>query len=302
MKQDDLLWKGIIEDMPAHFLRFFFPESDNLLDFERGFEFLDKELELLFPAEENEYPRFVDKLLKVYSKAGVEEWILIHIEVQGYYEKDFSKRMFTYFYRLLDKYNMPVTALAIFTEANRQFKPDAFNYHFMGTLVAFKYNIYKILDQNESVLYNDTNPFAIVILTVLLAIKNKKMDDVTLLGLKIDLFRNLYQRKMEKKSMHALATFLKMYVHFKKPETNTNFEAAIQLITENKATMGIEELILSRAEKKGIEKGIEKGIKKGKSEIIEQLITKLGLSDAQVAEVAGVAIAFVAKIRKKIQG
>ena len=297
MKQDDMLWKGIIEDMPAHFLRFFFPDADNLLDFDRGFEFLDKELEQLFPADENEYPLFVDKLLKVYSKTGVEEWILIHIEVQGYYEKEFSKRMFSYFYRLLDKYNMPVTALAIFTEANKQFKPDTFNYHFMGTSATFKYNIYKILDQEESDLYSNSNPFAIVVLTVLLAIKNKKMDDIALLGLKLDLFRNLYQRKMEKKSMQALATFLKMYVHFKKSETNTTFAKAIQLITENKITMGIEELVLSRAEKKGIEKGIEKG----KAEVIEQLITKMGLSDEQVADIAGVDIAFVTEIRRRIQ-
>ncbi len=73
MKQDDLLWKGIIEDMPAHFLQFFFPEAEQILNFKRGFEFLDKELEELFPVENLHHPRFVDKLIKAYTKEGREE-------------------------------------------------------------------------------------------------------------------------------------------------------------------------------------------------------------------------------------
>ena len=47
MKKHDILWKGIIEDLPHHFIRFFFPQADDFIDFNRGFEFLDKELEEL---------------------------------------------------------------------------------------------------------------------------------------------------------------------------------------------------------------------------------------------------------------
>jgi hypothetical protein len=95
MKQKDILWKGIIEDMPAHFIQFFFPAAKDVLDFNRGFEFLDKELEELFPIDNPDHPRFVDKLIKVFSKAGNEEWVLIHIEVQGYVDDNFGLRMYT---------------------------------------------------------------------------------------------------------------------------------------------------------------------------------------------------------------
>ena len=95
------------------FLKFFFEDAEKLFDMERGFQFLDKELEQLFPTEEIEAPKFVDKLVKVFTKTGEEDWILVHIEVQGYDDKDFAKRMFTYFYRILDKYGKPVTAIAI---------------------------------------------------------------------------------------------------------------------------------------------------------------------------------------------
>jgi len=38
--------------------------------------------------------RYVDKLVKVYQRDGKEEWILVHVEVQGYHDKLFPARMF----------------------------------------------------------------------------------------------------------------------------------------------------------------------------------------------------------------
>ncbi|MCU0469742.1 MAG: Rpn family recombination-promoting nuclease/putative transposase [Arcicella sp.] len=99
----DILWKGIIEDLFEFFICYFYPESDTLFDFTKGFVFLDKELEQLFPISENNR-RFADKLVKVYTKEGNEKWILVHIEVQGYEDKNFADRMFTYYYRIFDKY------------------------------------------------------------------------------------------------------------------------------------------------------------------------------------------------------
>jgi hypothetical protein len=73
MKKYDILWKGIIEDMPVFFILFFFPQARQVLDLERGVEFLDKELEELFPMDNPDHPRFVDKLLKVFTLEGKEE-------------------------------------------------------------------------------------------------------------------------------------------------------------------------------------------------------------------------------------
>ncbi len=49
MKRDDSLWKAILEDIFDDFLRFFIPNANEIFDMEKGFEFLDKELEQLFP-------------------------------------------------------------------------------------------------------------------------------------------------------------------------------------------------------------------------------------------------------------
>jgi hypothetical protein len=70
------LWKAALEDLFDDFLRFFYPEADQLFDLEKDFEYLDKELEQLFPPDQDKYaPRYVDKLVKVFTKQGTEEWI-----------------------------------------------------------------------------------------------------------------------------------------------------------------------------------------------------------------------------------
>jgi predicted transposase/invertase (TIGR01784 family) len=298
MKQDDLLWKGIIEDMPTQFIQFFFPDAVNVLDFNRGFDFLDKELEELFPVDSPNHPRFVDKLIKAFNKDGKEEWILIHIEVQGYQDQEFSLRMYTYFYRLFDRYQKPITALAIFTDDNPVFKPSCYDYRFLGTSLSYRFNTCKILEQDELILAEHPNPFALVVLTVLRSIKNKKSSDETLLNLKIDLFRSMYERNMEKATMRALANFLKMYVRFSKPETYHIFETEIMTITNNTTTMGIEELILQRAK----QEGKVEGKAEGKAEVVRNLIIKMGLTNEQTAEIAGVGIKFVQQLREEVTG
>jgi flagellar biosynthesis/type III secretory pathway protein FliH len=53
---------------------------------------------------------------------------------------------------------------------------------------------------------------------------------------------------------------------------------------------------------KGVGKGMEKGIKRGKEQVVQSLITELGLSDEQTARVAAVTMDFVSRIRKSLTG
>lgn len=292
MVKDDSLWKGILENVFDDFLFFFFDNADELFDIEKGFQFLDKELEQLFPMPEGEAPKFVDKLVKVFRKEGIEEWMLIHIEVQGYDDKDFAKRMFTYFYRILDKYGMPITAFAIFTDTNKKFHPKAYEYHSFGTSNIYTFNTYKVIEQDEALLEKDKNPFAIVILTVLVALKLKKINDDDLLNLKLQIFRNLYRRDIDDRKMRGLLTFLNFYVHFAKPETNSKFEKAIDILTENNTTMGIEEFVLDRARKQGLEEA--------KIGIVKNLLLADKFTIAEIANFTNVTEAFVIKVKNKM--
>lgn len=254
MNKDDTLWKGILENICDDFLKFFFEDAEELFDLERGFQFLDKELEQLFPTEEIEAPKFVDKLVKVYTKTGEEDWILVHIEVQGYDDKDFAKRMFTYFYRILDKYGKPVTAIAIFTDTNKKFHPGVYEYKYLGSKIIYEFNTYKIIEQDETALIENENPFSIVVLTVLLALKKKKLDDESLFDLKYSLAKNLLRRRISKKKIDDLLIFLQRYITFADQGYNVKFDKEIGALTGNSKSMGIREMVLDKAEKKGVEK------------------------------------------------
>lgn len=98
----DILWKGIIENLVDDFIRYFFPKYVDRIDFERGFEFLDTELQKLIP-DNSSQKRHADKLIRVWFKDGKEAWFLIHVEIQGYQDSQFAVRMFECMYRIRDK-------------------------------------------------------------------------------------------------------------------------------------------------------------------------------------------------------
>ncbi len=310
-RKDDILWKGILEDVFEDFLRFLSPDSAAVLDLNRKFEFLDKELEQVFPPENDEYaPKVVDKLARVFTKSGKEEWILVHVEIQGQFRQDFARRMFTYFYRILDKYQKPITAYAVFTEANTIERPDTFESAFLGTSIRYTFNTYKIARQSETELMASDNPFALVVLIAKAAIQGKDIKDgferdELLLSLKLNLVRQLLLKQIKKDKVRVLMNFLRYYVRFENQDINSKFEQQVEILTERSTTMGIEELLLDRAKKEGIAEGKAEGKTEGKAEgkheVIENLIVKLGLSDEQAAEIANVSVEFVSKVRTALK-
>ncbi|MDB5156161.1 MAG: hypothetical protein JWR50_868 [Mucilaginibacter sp.] len=257
-RKDDVLWKGILEDVFDDFLRFLNPDAESLLDLNKKFEFLDKELQQVFPPENDEFsPKVVDKLVKVFTKGGEEKWILVHVEIQGQYHEDFASRMFRYYYRLIDKYNKPITAYAIFTEANTKARPDSFELDFMGTSLKYTFNTYKIAGQSDEELLASDNPFALVVLTAKTAfsgsgIKNSLERDELLLNLKVKLAKQLLIRQIPKEKIRVLMNFLRYYTRFENSEINSKFEQVVEALTERSNTMGLEELLLDRAKKEAV--------------------------------------------------
>lgn len=291
MRRDDTLWKSILEDIFEDFLLFFYPDAGSFFDFSKDFEYLDKELEQLFPPEDNSYQtRFVDKLVKVHCRNGDNEWILVHIEVQGYHDAHFSRRMFTYYSRILDKYDKPIAAFAIFTENNTAFKPCEYYREFLGTGVLYRYNVLKILDQDEQMLRESDNPFAIVILTVKVALKSKSVSENDLLRLKIQLAKNLLSRNFRKSKINNLLTFIRFYIPFENQDTRFKFENVIDQITQNKQTMGIEEFLRERFRTEGRTELM--------ATVTRNLLRETSMSIEKIAELVGASTEFVLNIKQ----
>src|SRR5690606_32601379 len=137
-KQNDELLKGAFEENFPDFLRFLYPEADNIFDLSKGIEFMDKELLAIIPDRERKKgKRIADLLAKVFLKDGTEKWILVHTEIEGGNQEDFAFRLFQYHYRLLDRYHVPVETIVVFTGDNNQARPSEYRHRAIDTLVHF---------------------------------------------------------------------------------------------------------------------------------------------------------------------
>lgn len=169
----DTLWKGIIHELFPEFWAFYMPEYADLLDFSKKPVFLDKELAEINPESDSGENR-ADMLVKVFLKDGTDKWLFIHIEIQGYEDLKFEQRMFTYYYRIWDKYQVAIAAVAIFTDGKEDFFPKKYEVKTLNTSLSYQFHAVKVLKMKELDLEKSTNPFAIVTEVVLMAIGKKK--------------------------------------------------------------------------------------------------------------------------------
>lgn len=101
----DSPWKTLLENHFQAFLEWFFPAVAADVNWARGFEFLDKELQKV-TRQAATGRRYADKLVKVWRQSGEETWVLVHVEIQAQLEEAFAERMFVYYYRLFDRYRL----------------------------------------------------------------------------------------------------------------------------------------------------------------------------------------------------
>lgn len=271
------------------------------IDLEKGFEFMDKELDQEFPSgDENYEQKVVDKLIRLHTKEG--KSILLHLEVQDKYSKNFSQRMYNYFNRLYDKYRIPITAYAIFTEPNVIKRADTFNVDYMGTSLSYRFNTFKIADQDNDYLTQHSNPFALIILiakatALRTKYKIKQVYDDRLLSYKLEIAKLIRDRKLSEHKERTIMNFLLFYINFELKETNINFENKLNPISDIN-NMTIEEVLLEDAKRTGFLEGRNQA----KENEVYRRIVKEGLTDRQIAKFAEVSLYFVKKIRAKIQG
>ena len=180
MGKYDESWKDVIEAFFPQFLRFFFPRIAEGIDFGKGYTFLDKELSRI--SKKGLGGRRGDKLVRVYRKDGEEQWLLVHIEVQGYAQQPlvFERRMYVYNYRISDRYDQPVISLAVLTDERKGFRPGAYCFAFGDFRLEMAFPVVKVLDHWDrwEELEESANPFAVVVMAHLRSQRTRrKMHD-----------------------------------------------------------------------------------------------------------------------------
>lgn len=144
------------------------------------------------------------------------------------------------------------------------------------------------------------NPFAAVVQTAKFSILNNKKGDQQLFDNGIDLAKRLLRKKMPKQKIRNLMRFLVHYVHFEKHEMFNKFVKEIDSLTERSTTMGIQEFLLDRAKKEGVEIGVEKGMTQKDEILVKNLLASTDFSVARIAGLVGVSEDFVLKAKKEL--
>jgi len=262
----DQAWKEIIEKLFPDFLAFFFPQIYSDIDFSRGVEFLDKELQKILKGSELG-KKIVDKLVKVYLNDGSEKWLLIHIEVQGYQEENFSERIYIYNYRIFDRYRKEVISLALLTDTNKNYRPTVFEVSRWGFKLSFQFPIIKLLDYQEKwkELEQNPNPFSIVVMSFLKTIETKGNEQQRY-SWKKHFLLELYERGLTRDIIFILYQFIDLIMNLS-DELEQELIEEIETIEEAKKMS-----IITSAERIGIEKGKKEGMMKGKIEGLHESI------------------------------
>jgi hypothetical protein len=200
----DSPWKEALETYFQDFMAFFFPDAHTSINWSKGYEFLDKELQqVVRDAELGK--RLVDKLVKLWRNEGEETWILVHIEVQSHEESKFAERMYVYHYRLYDRYRRKIASLAILGDEQPNWRPSYFGYTLWGCQIGFQFPVVKLMDYKEPwhLLELSRNPFAIVIMAYLKT-QETRYDGEERKAWKLNLIRRLYNQGYQRQDILTL--------------------------------------------------------------------------------------------------
>lgn len=296
----DVLWKGAIEDLVEDFLYFFFEPYMKQIDLTCPVEFLDKELDQLFPVSSNQARR-ADRLLKVRLKDHGFCFFLVHVEVQGYDDKHFAKRMFQCYYRLREKFEYPITALVIYTNNNPKHHYNDHQEGFMGTELIYRFPTFNLREYPLAKLAQLKNPFGILLETAWYNLEQGKRSDEDLISIKLKLIKRLYERGYEREKIEKLLSFVTYYQPFEQKENFLKFE---EIISKSYEPMGIREAILNEVRQQSLEKGIEKGKASGDENRIRIAVARMhgkGLPAAEIADFLGISIEKVEAVIKDLE-
>ena len=296
----DSPWKEMLEQYFQEFMAFFFPEIAADIEWEAGYEFLDKELQQVVRDAELGR-RVADKLVKVTRRhAQAQLWVFIHIEAQGFHETAFEKQIYIYNYQLFDRYHQPICSLAVLADERQDWKPTRFQYDIWGCQAGVTFPTVKLLDYQASDLEQRANPFAMVVLAYLKALDTKKHPD-SRFDWKFRLYKLLYERGYDKQDILELTRFID-WVMVLPDDLQLRFDETITAYEEERRMQYVtsfERIGMEKGREQGILQGIQRGILQGIQQGREQGIiehSRLAVMDVLNVRFATIPSAIVASL------
>ncbi len=259
----DSAWKDILDTHFEAFISFFFPEIHRDIDWSRGHETLDKELQVILRGSRSR-KRLADKLVKVHLKSGRPLVILLHVEVQKRPEAEFEVRIFQYNYRIFDRRGVEVISLAVLTDSRSSVRRDCYKRSRWGFELVMRYPIVQLLDfeDRRKELKASRNPFAVVVLAHLEARKTSGKP-ASAFEAKWRLTRMLYNRGYKKRDIMGLYKFIDWILRL--PEALEreiqDRQRTLEGTTHMPYVSSIERIAKAEGKKEGLEEGEARGLR-----------------------------------------
>jgi hypothetical protein len=211
----------------------------------------------------------VDKLVQVARRDGGDAWVLIHIEVQSQPEAEFARRMFTYYYRLLDRFDRPVVSLAILGDERPTRRPEGYGADLWGYGVQFTFRAVKLLDYRADLsrLEAERNPFATIVLAHLLTQETREDPDARLRQ-KLGVLRRLYAHGYNREQIVGLFRVVDWLMGLP-PDLDRRFRDELQALEQEQKMpyiTSVERLGREEGRQEGLQEGLQEGRREGLQE------------------------------------
>ncbi len=271
----DDAWKEALRLYFKNFTELCWPEAYQGIAWNKGYELLEQEFQAIVKREEIGN-RITDKLIKTWRNDGNEQWILIHIEIQANWIAHLPERMFTYRYRIFDRYQKDIASLAILIDDNPNWRPNIYEKSLWGSSIKMEYPVLKLLDYKtkKDILEISDNPFALVILVQLMALETTKNKEARLIS-KIGLTKKLFQHGWNNEQILSLYRFLDGIMRLPQ-ELTLEYTGKVKEMVAEDPKMSylttLEQIAIEKGLEQGIAQGLEQGIQRGESILLQNLL------------------------------
>ena len=269
----DRLFKELLSTFFWEFIQLFLPEVAAYLERD-SITFLPQEVFTDVTAGER---REVDLLAQA-KFSGQDACFLIHLENQAELRDRFERRMFHYFARLHEKYDLPIYPIALFSfDRPQREAPTCYQVSFPDRPVLdFSYAVIQLNRLDWRQFLQQRNPIAAALMAKMQIAPEDRPK------VKAECLRLLATLRLDPARMQLISGFVDTYL-----QLDTTEEQAFQQEIDRLGLVEREQVmqIVTSWMQAGIEQGLEQGLTQGKIDLVLRLLNRrLGPLDDALAK------------------
>jgi len=209
----DGAWKEALRKYLREILECYFPAVAATIDWDQAPEWSDKELSQIL-GQAGRRNRAVDVLVKVQLRDGTPQWILLHLEIQTYYEEGFARRLALYNSGLFWIFKERVVTLAVLADLREGWRPDEDVFQLGGFESRTRFPVCKLIDRLRAD-WQDDQSLPVQLARAQVAALRTASDPEARYQAKWQLVRNLYQIGYNAQQVRELFRLIDWMMHLR---------------------------------------------------------------------------------------